>query len=117
MKTDGFYLLWEVYQAVSLDGALEKGCEQMSDKTQRRQGRDSNCPRGEEMTLERTHLVVGAGETWNQKDPVLPKGIAAVPPNAPLMHSISLLQKGEKFAPEKQTVASPSNFACQWTFL
>lgn len=70
------------------------------------------------MTLEKTHLVVGAGETWNEKDPVLPKGRAAAPPNTPLTrqfsgcHLISLLQKGETLAPEKHAVASPSNFAC-----
>lgn len=71
------------------------------------------------MTLGKTHLVVGAGETWNEKkDPVLPKGRAAGLPNTPLTrqfsgcHLISLLQKGETLAPEKQTVASPNNFAC-----
>lgn len=68
------------------------------------------------MTLEKTHLAVGAGETGNEKDPVLPKGRPA-PPNTPLTrqfsgcHLISLLQKGETLAPEEQMVASPSNFA------
>lgn len=41
------------------------------------------------MTLEKTHLVVGAGETWNEKDPVLPKGRAAAPPNTPLTRQFS----------------------------
>lgn len=66
------------------------------------------------MTLEKTHLVVGAGGTWNEKDPVLPKGKAAAPPNTPLTRmplNFPLTKRGN-VSTRKAGVASPSNFAC-----